>query len=155
MPTLVPTEQIRQLLTRLQKLGIGRGAPVKDMQFSLAQLGLLLCVQHTPGARVNELAQLLGVSMPTVSVGLHKLEESGWVRRESDPHDKRSSQVYLTTKAKAFVKLAEQFQRRQTAKFMSGLDADEQQQLVRLLDKAITRLEENDRKEKRLKPPKE
>lgn len=143
MSELPPTERIRQLFVRLQKLGIGRGAPVKKMQFSLAQLSLLLCVQHMPGARVNELAQLMGVSKPTVSVGLHKLEESGWVRRKSDPQDKRSSQVYLTTKAKAFVKLAEQFQRKQTAEFMRALDAVEQEQLVRLLDKAITRLEEN------------
>jgi DNA-binding MarR family transcriptional regulator len=150
-----PVHQIQQLFARLQTLGVGRRAPLKSLGLSLPQLAILLSVRQAPGLRINELAQQLGVSTPTVSVSLRKLEQDGWVRREADPTDKRSSHLYLTLKAKAFAKRAESFQRKQTARFLSGLEPQEQAQLVRLLDKAISGLEAKNNDKSRLKPAKE
>jgi len=137
-----PLQRLQNLFERLERLGVGTKAPLKEMQLSLPQLSLLLAVRRTPGIRVNELAQLLELSAPTVSVGLRRLEEEGWVRREPDPQDKRSFHLYLTEKAKNFAKRVQEFERKQTGVFLSALSAQEQAQLVRLLDKAITRLEE-------------
>ncbi len=137
-----PLDRLQTLFERLERLGVGSKAPLKEMQLSLPQLGLLLAVRRTPGIRVNELAQLLQLSAPTVSVGLRRLEDEGWVRREPDPEDKRSFQLYLTDKAKNFAKRVQEFERKQTGVFLSALSAEEQAQLVHLLDKAITRLEE-------------
>ncbi|MCW5874257.1 MAG: MarR family transcriptional regulator [Anaerolineales bacterium] len=135
-------ELLHALFERLERLGVGAKAPIKDMQLSLPQLGFLLAVRRMPGIRVNELAHLLELSAPTVSVGLRKLEEDGWVRREPDPDDKRSSRLFLTDKAANFAKRVQEFQRKQTRVFLSGLNEQEQSQLVHLLNKAITRLEE-------------
>ncbi|MBX3045810.1 MAG: MarR family transcriptional regulator [Anaerolineales bacterium] len=137
-----PMNRLQSLFERLERLGVGTKAPLKEMQLSLPQLSLLLAVRRTPGIRVNELAQLMQLSAPTVSVGLRKLEDEGWVRREPDPQDKRSFHLYLTDKAKNFAKRVQDFERKQTEVFLSGLNAEEQAQLVHLLDKAITRLEE-------------
>lgn len=137
-----PLDRLQTLFERLERLGVGSKAPLKEMQLSLPQLGLLLAVRRAPGIRVNELAQLLQLSAPTVSVGLRRLEDEGWVRREPDPEDKRSFQLYLTDKAKNFAKRVQEFERKQTGVFLSALSAEEQAQLVHLLDKAITRLEE-------------
>lgn len=134
--------RLQSLFERLERLGVGTKAPLKEMQLSLPQLSLLLAVRRTPGIRVNELAQLMQLSAPTVSVGLRKLEDEGWVRREPDPQDKRSFHLYLTDKAKNFAKRVQDFERKQTEVFLSGLSTEEQAQLVHLLDKAITRLEE-------------
>lgn len=150
-----PVQQIQQLFARLQSLGVGRRAPIKDVGLSLPQLAVLISVRNAPGLRINELAQHLGVSTPTVSVSLRKLEQEGWVRREGDPQDKRSSRLYLTLKANVFAKRAEGFQRKQTAKFLNGLEPAEQAQLVRLLDKAISGLEAKNKEKTRLKPVKE
>lgn len=133
-------EHMLAVLKRLEQLGIGRMA-MKDMQLSLSQLSLLLSVHHSPGIRVNELAHLLQLSPPTVSVGLRKLEDEGWLRREADPEDKRAFRLHLTLKARQFAKRAQQFQRKQIGVFLSGLEPEEQTQLVALLNKAITRLE--------------
>lgn len=149
--TLSPIQQMQRLFERLQALGVGRKGPIKDLGLSLPQLAVLLCLRNAPGLRINELAQQMGVSTPTISVSLRKLEQDGWVRREADPADRRSSHLYLTLKANAFAKRAESFQRKQTASFLNGLEPEEQDQLVRLLDKAISRLEEKNR----LKPAKE
>lgn len=138
--TTTSQEQMIVMLKRLEQLGLGRSA-IKDMQLSLSQLGLLLSVHRQPGIRVNELAHLLHLSAPTVSVGLRKLEDEGWLRREADPDDKRSLRLHLTRKASEFAKRAQQFQRKQIGEFLSGLEPEEQTQLVHLLNKAITRLE--------------
>lgn len=136
-----PQAQFMHLLQRLERMGMGRDA-LKNVQLSLSQLGLLLSVRRSPGIRVNELAQRVGLSAPTVSVSLRKLEQDGWVQREADPQDKRSYHLYLTRKASEFAKRAEAFQRKKITDFLSGLDPEEQSQLVRLLDKAISSMEE-------------
>ncbi|MCW5888577.1 MAG: MarR family transcriptional regulator [Anaerolineales bacterium] len=138
--TAASQEQLIAVLQRLEGLGLGRMA-AKDLELSLSQLGLLFAVQRHPGIRVNELAQLLHLSAPTVSVGLRKLEGEGWLLRQADPQDRRSLRLHLTEKARAFAKRAQQFQRKQIGVLLSGLEAEEQAQLVHLLNKAITSLE--------------
>jgi DNA-binding MarR family transcriptional regulator len=145
-----PSEELMALFRRLEGLGLGR-APVKDVQLSIPQFGLLLTVLRNPGIGVRGVAQFLGVSTPTVSVGLAKLEQDGWLRREADPLDKRAARLYLTAKAQLFAKRAQQFQRKHINEFMGGLDPREQQQLLTLLEKAIANLEQKHSSKKRLK----
>ncbi|UYN90080.1 MAG: MarR family transcriptional regulator [Anaerolineales bacterium] len=139
--TLSPQEQFRSLMQRIERMGMGRET-LNNVELSLSQLGLLLSVRRSPGIRVNELAQQVGLSAPTVSVSLRKLEQDGWVQREADPQDKRSYHLYLTRKATEFAKRAEAFQRKKITDFLNGLNPQEQSQLVRLLDKAISSMEE-------------
>jgi DNA-binding MarR family transcriptional regulator len=144
------SDELMALFRRLEKLGLGR-APIKDVPLSIPQFGLLLAVWRNPGIRVREAAEFLAVSAPTVSVALTKLEQEGWVKRESDPQDKRAARFYLTAKAQLFAKRAQSFQRKQIGEFMSGLDPDEQEQLLTLLGKAINNLEQKPLRTKRHK----
>lgn len=144
------SDDLMALFRRLEGLGLGR-APIKDMALSIPQFGLLIAVWRNPGIRVREVAKFLGLSTPTVSVALPKLEQEGWLRRESDPQDKRAARFYLTAKAQLFAKRAQGFQRRQINEFMGGLDPIEQEQLLILLGKAITNLEQKHSTKKRRK----
>lgn len=58
-------------------------------------------ISHTPGITQAELAEELGVSRPTVSVMLRKLEKAGAIQRSADPEDLRRTRIHLTAQGKA------------------------------------------------------
>ena len=51
--------------------------------------------QHKP-MTMSELAARMGQSMPAVSQRISKLEAMGYVRRQSDPRDRRTTWIHLT-----------------------------------------------------------
>jgi MarR family transcriptional regulator for hemolysin len=47
----------------------------------------------------SEIAARLGIEEPTLVNLLHRLEDAGWVKRASDPHDRRCKTVTLQRRA--------------------------------------------------------
>lgn len=47
-------------------------------------------------ANLSELAEYQSVSLPTMSRSVSRLEKIGWVKRSSDPHDRRVTLIELT-----------------------------------------------------------
>ena len=64
------------------------------------QLPLLRAVANQEGLSQRELADLLHIKPPTVTVTLQRLERSGIMKREADPKDQRISRIYLTQAGK-------------------------------------------------------
>jgi DNA-binding MarR family transcriptional regulator len=135
-----PQERLQVLFKRLEDLGL-RDAPLKDADLSMPQLAVLMSVGRSPGIGVGELAETLGVTTPTVSVALRKLEKQGWLRREADPEDRRAAHIHLTQKAMGLAQKVRSFHRKRIDEFMDALSASEQDQLVKLLEKSINHLE--------------
>ncbi len=134
-------DRLISLFTRLQALGLGQPR-LKESGLSLPQLGLMLCILHSPGIRVNQVAELLSVSTPTVSVAVRKMEREGWLRRKIDPEDRRAARLFLSTKAEELAKQVGSRRRRYVNQFMQALSPVEQEQLLTLLEKAISSMEE-------------
>lgn len=126
--------------SRLERLGLGR-PKLQQAGLSLPQFGLLACLWREPGLHAHEVAEQLGVTMPTVSVALRRLEKGGWLRRRPDPDDKRSMRLYLSPKASQVARQVGNRRKRYIQEFLEALSANEQEQLLTLLDKAITHLE--------------
>lgn len=139
-----PAERLGVLFSRLESLDL-RQAPLKGVELTVPQLAMLVSIARRPGMRVREVAEILSVTTPTVSVGLHKLERGGWLRRKSDPQDRRAARLYLTTKARQLAKRALAFRRKRINEFMDALTTQEQEQLFTLLEKAIHQLEQKNR----------
>lgn len=133
-------DRLMGILNRFQGLGLIQPRLARS-SLSLAQFGLLAGIWQQPGSRVNDLAEMLGVSKATVSVAISKLEKGGWLRRKADPIDKRSARLFLSPKASLLASQVGRYRRKRTNEFMNGLTPDEQEQLLTLLDKAITNLE--------------
>jgi DNA-binding MarR family transcriptional regulator len=59
---------------------------------------ILAMLSESPerGLRMTELAQVLKSSVSRLSHAVRKLEESGWVRRDADPEDRRVTYACLT-----------------------------------------------------------
>ena len=133
-------ERFLQLMNRLRKLGLGNSAS-GNAQISPAQMSLLDWVTASNGCGVQNIADGLNLTPPTVSVGVRRLEEAGFIKRESNPQDKRSVQFFPTRRGQA---LQRQFQNAHRNKFrllLAGLTPQEQETFLGLLEKALNAAE--------------
>jgi DNA-binding MarR family transcriptional regulator len=134
-------ERVLTLLDRIEQGGL-RHFPMRDQDLTIAQIALMANVARNEGAHIQDLAERMGLTAPTVSVAVRKLEESGWLRREEDESDKRASCIFLTQKATKVVQQIVKQRKKKVAQFLNGLSGEEQNMLIHLLQKAIMNVEE-------------
>lgn len=97
----LPRAAIIPRLFRLQAI-LAHAAPDQpwlrwmDLDLTMPQFKLLLLIASRNGARVGDLAQRLGVTPPTVTTLLDRLEEQSLVRRDDDAGDRRLVIARLT-----------------------------------------------------------
>ena len=130
------TNKFINLMKRLRKLGLDAYA-LKDVSISTAQMTLLDWISTSPGCGVQDIANALKQTAPTISVGVRKLEKSKLVERKPNPMDRRSVQFFLTPKGDAIKKQIQRYQHRKFQLLLSGLIPQEQEGLLKLLEKAI------------------
>lgn len=85
----------------------------------------------------TELYRSLMISSGGLTARLKKMEAKGWVVRESNEADGRSQHVRLTPKGKQLVEALFHEDMQLEAKWLSCLNAEEQEQLAGLLRKLI------------------
>ena len=123
-------------MKRLRKLGLDAYA-LKDVSISTAQMTLLDLISTSPGSGVQDIANALKQTPPTISVGVRKLEKSKLVERKPNPLDKRSVQFFLTPKGDVLQKQIQRYHHRKFQLILSGLIPQERDRLLKLLEKAI------------------
>lgn len=107
---------------------------------SLAQfriVGALLGEEE--GLTQTELAERLGVSLPTLSVALAKLEEAGAVGRIADPEDARAKRVRATPGGAQLRSIIREVMRLD-ADLVKGIDPQDLATTVRVLQTIEARL---------------
>ncbi len=137
----IPDERIRdRLLTQIRRLRtFGDGPPpFEELGVSSAQLGLLEWLGPAPDSSLKDIAEGLGVSSPNVSVAVRKLEEAGLVERQSDPDDGRGLLFSLTHQGESLLRKVWEYRRSKAGALLSGLNPDEKETLVSLLEKAMS-----------------
>ncbi|WP_225102617.1 MarR family winged helix-turn-helix transcriptional regulator [Streptomyces sp. CoH27] len=72
-----------------------------------SQFELLRFLRDRPGARVADLAAEFVVGVGATSKGVDRLEKQGWVVRQPNPSDRRSSLLALTDGGSQLVEAAE------------------------------------------------
>jgi len=133
-------ERMLKFLSRMEALSL-RQAPLGRSDLTLAQFALLACIARIPGSRAIEVAETMELTPPTVSVALRRLEDGNWLRRETDPEDKRSARLFVTEKAADILVEMKDHRNKKIAQFLNALSAEEQGQLISLLEKATEHLE--------------
>jgi len=131
-----PEDRLIALLHRLRLLG-AESPPLDDLQVSPAQLMLLGWIAAHPGCHVQDVAAGLGLTPPTVSVGLRRLEHMGLLRREPDPRDKRALRLFLTAQGENLYRQVQAFHRAKARQFLAGLTPQEQETLLSLWERAL------------------
>ena len=135
-------DRLLNLLNRLRMLGPGQ-PPFKDEDVPVtpSQLVLLDWVAASPGCGVQEMATGLGLTPPTVSVGVRRLEEAGLLERQPNPQDGRSIQLFLTPQGETLNQRAQDFRRGRVRRLLSGLTPQEQETLLDLWERALNAAE--------------
>lgn len=79
-------------ITRIEELAL-RGMSKNTL--SIAELHMLDAVGRD-GCTVTDIAQSMGISMPSATIAIKKLEKKGYVTKERDPEDARKVCIRLT-----------------------------------------------------------
>ena len=133
--------QLLNLFERLRKLTFGQH-PLQDSGVTMPQLTLLDWVAESPGSGIQDIATGLGLSAPTVSVGVRRLEAAGLLERLPDPQDRRAVQTFMTAQGQVLRDQARSFRRDKMQRLLAGLTTEESATLLALLKKAINAAEE-------------
>ncbi len=124
------------LMNRLRKLGMGNSASGTAL-VSPAQMLLLDWIAASDGCGVQNIADGLSLTPPTISVGVRRLEDADLLKRKSNPQDKRAVQFFLTAKGQSLQRQSQNFRRQKLELILSGLTQQEQETLLELLAKAL------------------
>ena len=140
--TSLPAEdRLLGLFERLRKLTLDQH-PLEDNGVTMPQIALLDWVAASPGCGIQEIATGLGLTAPTVSVGVRRLETAGLLERRSDPQDGRAIQLFLTAQGQALHQRAHAFRREKMRRLLRGLTSEDRATLLALLEQAISAAEE-------------
>ena len=100
---------------------------------------ILFCLAREEGVTQLELSHRAGLKPPTVSVALRRLEDEGYIVRESDDDDKRASRVFLSEKGHALEKENKERFERVDNEMMRGFSEEE----TELLRSMLLRIRDN------------
>jgi DNA-binding MarR family transcriptional regulator len=135
-------EALPQRAAALSRLFLTR----TTMNVSRTEVGVIRAVSVRP-QRVTELAAGEGVTQPAITRVVNRLEERGWVMRESDPRDGRAVVVRLTPPGRTVFERLRGEYRALVHEEMATLDDEDVETLARaidVLDELIERLEDRE-----------
>ncbi|NBQ89157.1 MAG: MarR family transcriptional regulator [Betaproteobacteria bacterium] len=99
------------------------------------QFAILNALLDAPGADQVTLAARVSFDAATSGSVIGRLEAKGWVRRESDPDDRRRKLLWITTAGAQVARSLKRAAARAQQRMLEGLDPAERAQLVALLEK--------------------
>jgi len=102
-----------------------------------SQLSLLLSLSEHPGCRVQDTAERLELTAPTISIGVRRLENMGLVQRDADPDDQRAVCLYLSPQGRKIASKARSLRAGKLETMLSTMSEEEQQVLLGLLERAV------------------
>ena len=95
----------------------------------------------------KDIAQHFEISAAAVAVSLKKLGAGGYIIRKSSKDDNRFNEIEITEKGKEIVDLSHSLFEQIDTETFNGIDDDEKQTLVNLLDKVLLNLKNMNEKE--------
>lgn len=106
---------------------------VKDSGLTRSQWWVLAHLLRNDGVIQSELAEQLDIGKASLGTLLDRLEAKGWIRRETDPNDRRAKRVFHTAKARPILDLVNQKGTELHRQALAGLSRKEQDQLIEML----------------------
>lgn len=135
-------ETLEELVAQHWRQGPGARWARRDL--SIAQMHLMMVLQEHGPATVGQLAETLGISPPSVSSALDRLEEHGLAVRRRDREDRRVVHAALSSRGRAAAEEACGFRRQKVRHLLEKFDATELEALLTVLE-AVQRAAESTR----------
>ena len=119
--------QVQMFIAReLEPYGIGSG-----------QFPFLMRLLHHDGISQESLTRALSCDRATGTRALNKLEECGYVRRETDPRDKRAYCVFLTDRARELGPVINEISSRINETVFRSFTREERDSFLFMMNRAI------------------
>ncbi len=106
---------------------------MESMDLKPGQAGILFILNKEGGMSQKHLAQKMGITPPSMTVALRKLEAGGYVEKEPDKSDQRILQVRLTEKGRACIAMLRSITDEMEELLFRNLSREEQLLVKRLL----------------------
>ena len=136
--TLPPNASPGYLVNHLARLfAAALQARIKPMGLSTGVFPVMLHLWDEDGLTQRDLVERVGVEQATMANTLARMERDGLIMRRPDPEDGRAKRIWLTDAGLALRDNATRAAAEENSAALAGLSADERNQLVGLLRKAI------------------
>jgi DNA-binding MarR family transcriptional regulator len=129
-----------QLAEFYDKMASWEHSIVKDSGLSPAQIHTVEIIGHNQDMRMKELAERLGVTTGTLTVGVDKLEKRGLVKRKPHESDRRSWLIVLTDEGKKMYEQHHKYHQEFTNEISRDLTLEQIDNLTEYLSIVLKRL---------------
>ncbi len=131
-------DDVHRLLTRTFDRRMAK------LELTRAQWRVLTFLIRQDGMTQSALADLLEMERAPLGRLLDRLEESGWVRRDADPGDKRAKRVYRTSKVDPFLDRLKDDAHDVISMALGGVDGAERRRMIAGLSRIKANLQQNE-----------
>ena len=129
-----------QLAEFYDKMASWEHSVVKDSGLSPAQMHTVEIIGHNQNMRMKELAERLGVTTGSLTVGIDKLEDLGLVERKPHESDRRSWLIVLTDAGKQMYEQHHKYHQEFTNEISRDLSLEQINNLTEHLNTILKRL---------------
>ncbi len=133
MTTAVDSDVAGRLRLALARLNRRLRNADPSMELTESQLFALGTLNAYGPLRLSDLAAREHVSAPTATRLVSSLEERGFVRRQTNPHDRRSTLLAVTATGKRMLDRVRDARTVELTRRLDGLSADERRAIVNSL----------------------
>lgn len=98
----------------------------------------------------KDIAEHFEISAAAVTVSLQKLEAGGYIKRNCSENDNRFNEIEITEKGKEIVDFSHSLFEQIDAQTLAGINDDEKEALVSVLDRVLLNLKAMNEKEENL-----
>jgi MarR family transcriptional regulator for hemolysin len=117
-------------------------ARLKPLGFGAGHLPVLVALENGEAVSQRDLARFARIEQPSMAQMLVRMERDGLIDRTPDPADGRSSRIVLTDAARARLPAACAVLFQGNAEALQGFSEQEAAQLVHLLTRLISNLDQ-------------
>jgi len=136
-------EDLRLLLSRSHRTASRHyRAQLAKYELSASQATAILFLNQRRGSTLRELSDALGSDLATASALVDRLMSGGWIRRETDPDDRRRARLLLSDKAVELLEPIAEATRQTNELVVEALGQEQAAELATILTRLLERMSE-------------
>ncbi len=123
-----------------EKLSSWEDSVVRDSGLTTSQAHTIGIVGHEGAIKMKDLAEKIGVTTGTLTVGIDRLEKKKLLERKPHETDRRSFLIELTKKGDTYFKQHHNFHIKMTQEIVSDLTQAEQTAFANIIEKVLKKI---------------
>lgn len=128
-------KHIQMLLHQILHLSMHKAMQLlKEYDLKPGQAGILFVLHSNGELSQKEVAKKVGVTPPSITVAIKKMEKFGFIVRKVDVYDQRVIRLRLTDKGRAYVAQIEEVQGQMEEILFDNMSTEERIIIKRLLE---------------------